>query len=837
MILHQAIYGVVESRGHGLIQASGNLPLAQAIAYKVDLPDTVPTGVECPSYLTGFLHQETHYVLARVTVDRGATRAGMVFSHAIFIPAEEIGKIADLRPLINLLTFSRKEAMQSKVEPVEVDLNDLTTAPYINSSHVVGVTNALVSGGELPVICCGNFDFDNLMVSLWGMLWPALRLRFAFRLTFSPRDLELDDRLSVALSPPQLVSRWGAYQVIQDVTSSHATSLASELLRGAASAEPLRQFMQDIALVDVDSFKKLRLLTYAYEHSRAGERKLERVSSAIRIIGEQIAPSPNIGVNLKANLLTEFVATFESELTPESLFLLRNLKMDAFPSKKVLWEAVSSWVAHQEFSPNQDEGILDNLREAFSSPHRGTDWSRAVIAGVLFALENPNQFMYRAIWRWLEKDLPCATNIIEATGTKVPEFETELAKAVPKALSKEASEAALMIARQHSWWVLHGAALACSVSPQEAVKRQLQVDKSVSDNSGVLEALKHASDQETLSAALEFDDSRLIAIAVEIVVKTPALLADHDLKQPSTQRLWARALEIDSEAWKVSTPPWVAVFEFMDAQVENGCNNLNLVGLLSSTPAADLCRYPDRAKVWTCIPDPLVRERYLVATSSSWLELASSGTPPFVPDPVLQRSILGARLESLLSALSAAQFADSIAIVQALPSMQEDIAVRWIEGLCRKTHAINQSDASALGILIRSRKWKRVLSVLVRECKDGHSALKHALVECYDLLPIWDTFRFQLKPISDTDVWKALTDAAIELYPQGPDQGALWERAEGKNSDLEQVGSGAERWQSAIRKMKYGNRAKPHRLLEEMLIDYRHNDKLNWLDAHKFKLR
>jgi hypothetical protein len=275
----------------------------------------------------------------------------------------------------------------------------------------------------------------------------------------------------------------------------------------------------------------------------------------------------------------------------------------------------------------------------------------------------------------------------------------------------------------------------------------------------------------------------------------------------------------------------------MDAQVENGCNNLNLVGLLSSTPAADLCRYPDRAKVWTCIPDPLVRERYLVATSSSWLELASSGTPPFVPDPVLQRSILGARLESLLSALSAAQFADSIAIVQALPSMQEDIAVRWIEGLCRKTHAINQSDASALGILIRSRKWKRVLSVLVRECKDGHSALKHALVECYDLLPIWDTFRFQLKPISDTDVWKALTDAAIELYPQGPDQGALWERAEGKNSDLEQVGSGAERWQSAIRKMKYGNRAKPHRLLEEMLIDYRHNDKLNWLDAHKFKLR
>jgi len=275
----------------------------------------------------------------------------------------------------------------------------------------------------------------------------------------------------------------------------------------------------------------------------------------------------------------------------------------------------------------------------------------------------------------------------------------------------------------------------------------------------------------------------------------------------------------------------------LDAQMEDGFKNLHLLGLLSSTPAADLCRYADRAKVWASIPDPVVRERYLAATSSGWLELASSGTVPFVPDSLLQRSILGAKLESVLNALSAAQCAASIEIVHALPNIQEDMAVRWVEGLCRKTHAINQTDASALGVLIRSRNWRRAVTALVREYKNGHTALKHALVECYDLLPFWDTVRFELKAISDSDVWTALADAAIELYPQGPDQEALWERAGGKNFDLEQIGSGAERWQSAIRRMKYGNRAKPRKLLEEMLIDYRHNDKLNWLDAHKFKLR
>jgi hypothetical protein len=99
MIIHQAIYGTTPSRGHGLLSASGLATLTSAVTPHLDLPDTTPAGIVCPSYVVGFEH-ETHFVLARVTLDKQASRAGMVFAHAIFIPLAAIFAITDLRPLI-----------------------------------------------------------------------------------------------------------------------------------------------------------------------------------------------------------------------------------------------------------------------------------------------------------------------------------------------------------------------------------------------------------------------------------------------------------------------------------------------------------------------------------------------------------------------------------------------------------------------------------------------------------------------------------------------------------------------------------------------------------------
>ncbi len=836
MILHQATYGAHQhsSRGHGLIHASGDIQLAKAIAHKVDLPDTVPTGITCPSYLTGFLHQ-AHYVLARITLDSTASRGGMVFSHAIFIPIDEVGEIADLRPLVDVLTFSHEETDKKKLEPVEFNLSDLKSAPPASTDSIVGISNALVSSGKLPVIYCGEDNFDNKIILLWGNLWPALRRQLAFRLTFSPRDLESDDGLSVTFSPPQLVSRWGGYQVVKSDSQLQANSLASELVCGLSSAEPLRQFMEGIG-TDVNGFKKIRLLAHAYEYANAKDQKFDSLTSAIRIIGEQIAPSLDVGVSFKAKLLSEFVATFEFELTPEKLLRLRNLSLASFPSYNMVWCAVSEWLACHEFAPVHDENTLRNLREAQDLSAEQSNWNNAVSNGVLHAIVGSNPSIYLAIWRWFENDWETANKLVEIATPKTVKIEEKLANAAPTSLLVETSKNILRLSHAQQWWILYGTVLASSVAPYDAIRKQLEVDSVENNNAGLLQALKNATDQEVLSASLEFGDSRLIAIAANIVAKKPFLLGKSDFTQPNTHNVWASALKIDSTAWRVSSTPWEAVFKVLEALL-SGCRDaMPLVDLLSRLEIADLCRYTNRANVWAGITDAVVKDRYLTATSLGWLELISSGSNYFDPDPVLQKRILQCNVEDTLQALPDDKCTVGIAIIQALPEMREDTVTRWLETLCRRTKPLTERDSCSLGILINSRKLRNALNVLIRQYDSGHSDLKHGLTECCDMLNWWDCYRLKLTSITELDVWKAFTEVAAELYPEGPNQNALWERAEGKTEDLDIYGSGLQRWHSAIRKMKYGSYPKPHVALNEMRSDYPHNEKLNWLGNHMAKL-
>ncbi len=101
MKLEQAIYG--SSRGgHAMVAASGFREVAQQLTSRLDLPDTAPTGVTWSPFVTGFPFGEW-YVVARTIADEQATRAGMVFSHALLAPIDQIAEFANLRQICSHL--------------------------------------------------------------------------------------------------------------------------------------------------------------------------------------------------------------------------------------------------------------------------------------------------------------------------------------------------------------------------------------------------------------------------------------------------------------------------------------------------------------------------------------------------------------------------------------------------------------------------------------------------------------------------------------------------------------------------------------------------------------
>ena len=177
MQIEQALYGEYRG-GHSLLVSSGDDEVSDGIVQRLDLPDTAPPGVEWSPFLRGFPYRD-RYVLARTFHDTGASRSGMVFSHALIAPLDEIGEAPDLGPLLKLLaTSDRQRPDATMVQLVR------TEARCPHAADLIDTANALGTKGKLPVVRLGHVGFDDLVVALWAHLLPEMRRGFAFRLSF-----------------------------------------------------------------------------------------------------------------------------------------------------------------------------------------------------------------------------------------------------------------------------------------------------------------------------------------------------------------------------------------------------------------------------------------------------------------------------------------------------------------------------------------------------------------------------------------------------------------------------------------------------------------------------
>src|ERR1700691_4467964 len=117
MKVEQAFYGVVQG-GHALLLASPGASIADRLAASLDLPDTAPPGVLWSPFLRGIPIGED-YILARTILDTSAPRPGLVFSHALIAPLEELTSMSDLRPLLTLLV--KEPRCPDATSPVRVE--------------------------------------------------------------------------------------------------------------------------------------------------------------------------------------------------------------------------------------------------------------------------------------------------------------------------------------------------------------------------------------------------------------------------------------------------------------------------------------------------------------------------------------------------------------------------------------------------------------------------------------------------------------------------------------------------------------------------------------------
>ena len=818
MQIEQALYG--ENRGgHSLLASSGDGAVPTALVQHLDLPDTAPPDAEWSPFLRGFPYQD-RYVLSRTFHDTAASRGGMVFSHALLAPLDELVQTPDLQPLLQLLATSDRQRPDATTARLPC-----TQTPVPQAIDLVDAAEALAATGKFPVVRLGHIGFDDLVVALWAHLPPEIRRGLSFRLSFGPTDLVEQPMPALVCTPRGMAARWSEYPVIRTATPHEPDSLAAAILSGRAGATtPLIEFMQQME-VRPATFPDLRLAELAYQLD-IGEPSLERRVGVMRLI-EKLSPDSDAGGTGK-QLLAQRLCDALSGARAEEILRLRNLQLSAFPEPKRVWNALATWVAENSCAQDQDTEMLSVLENATTSDAAVEEWRTAILNGLATAARSAKSPFPRAFWRWIK----IRTEIVIAVFPHVPSeagVEERLARAAPRSLDQAAAATLKPLALSRGWLLLHGTVVSASASPSAAARRHVAVDTDPSFLEGLRAALRRAKPEELVECAMEIEDPRMPRLAAEAVAKNPKLLARLDLTPTTAQAIWREALTIEPKSWQGPTDPTAVFHSILDRLLDGSQTDPMLLERLSDTPLADLGNYPRRPEIWSRIGGG-ARHKMLTETANGWIKNAADGHSPAAPEQDLQTAILeDDELERTLSALIPNRAGAAVRIVAALSHYDQQRFLQLLSTLTTRTTSLATSDAESIGRLVLQRRWEDVAAYLLGRFKSGRRDLKCALRTCSDMLDWWDRCFYALVPISEFEKWEAFQELAAELYPGGPDEDGLWERAGGDNADLSTGRNGRTRWRNALGKMRKGKGPPPSALLARMMEDFPNNERIPYL--------
>ena len=810
--VHQALYG--EKRGgHSLLSASSNECPALDVVHRLDLPDTAPQGVEWSPFLRGFPHKEW-YVLSRTFRDTESSRAGMVFSHALFAQLDQITRMADIRMLINALATS--DICRPDAAPLDLVLSK-GGAPQ-RADELLPAVSSLVSSERLPIVRLGRVGFDDLIAALWAQLLPDMRRGFAFRLSFGPQDLKEAPTPAVVCTPQSMAARWSDYSVIRADSRQSQDSLAVALLTGSPRAVPLIDFGGRVG-ARPSNFRDLQLMEEAYGLAST-DPTLERRIGAIRLINT-LSPDRDAGRDAKDALLVEVCALVLSAL-PKEVLLLRNLDVSAFPSLGRLWPALRKWAASNPYLRVQDADVLAVVADATTEAAAIWPWRAAILAGVIDAIHARRAAVLEAFWRWLAARSEVALAVF-AQFADHPKLDKSFARSAPSEIGTEVADRFASLLADGEWPVTRGAVLAAAYEPLEAVRRYLAGEVIKSEAHGLGAALRHATPSQLVQAALEIDDSRLLGIASKAVAENPRLISDLDISSKKVQAIWRDAIRIDTECWRGPLDPTATLHWLLDALLDGEHPDMRLIAVLSQTPLADIGHYHRRQEIWPHLSG-LARENMLATTANEWLRGLSEGTVPFVPEPDLQSAVhSSSQLDDVLAALIPTRLALAVRAVGCLQTYDEGRFLELLDHIFSSVRRFPASDAKIVGDLICERAWANAADALVTRYRAGRSDAKGALRACYALLPAWERFSLDLIPIPVGEKWRMLESVTVSLYPKGPDEDELWERAGGSNAHLLAGGSGSTRWNRALRGVRRGKGPLPSEILNMIQKDYPNN--------------
>jgi len=825
IIIHQAIYGEVQGKtsGHDLLAASDEKnELFRRVSGHTDLADRPEGGVLSNPVVRGFF-AESHFLLIKSFPDKSpGLRSGRVFSHALFLPETDLHRILNLSHLFQYhLPGIQKEA---KMHPLEYSSQETRAKTGAVDGREAAATNALLE--KQTVVWLGEEGYWEWLSRIWLKLPVKGKRTLKIGAAFSPSYVN-NENLSLLYIPEDAKTLWArhSFHVIgTDESQILRSSAANWLVGDEEKAAPFEILLDDFS-PKLDSVKTLKQLEdYGKAYLQCDKKpELNHLLVLANFIS-MISPSESVGIKGKNRLINAIVKAIPNAPI-NMLIALTYQNWKGFPDAiTTISDALRDWLTNNLLQGKQAKECGAVLVKALESETRNW-WVTTVLDYTNNRLIKRKASDAAILWQWMTKE---PTLIAQHNSWLPGDAENELALTIPK-LEAEVAETVLQMAEKMGWLVLHAKIAAQHYSVEKAIEAQLRIDIE-EDHTAALQALsENINDRSSfVSVAAGHTDARLHRIAGKLLSENNKLMNDIDITSEGWQKCWKAAIEEGSEVWQGISKPQETLYKILDHLLAGNSFSKSLLNAISIGKYNSLKDYPQRASIWSVLPEN-TRSEFVNATLIDLINEFDTSTFNYNElELELKKEAQSEKVQQYLIKSKSIPLTKKLRLFDVMPSLRE----YQVKQLVLESR-FSSTESAEFGRIVSKNRWRMV----VKELYDNRYQRKDlvpALIQCSHLLDFFQRLTLSASglkrdAISSEEWWNEFLETAYKLFPSGPEQNGLWISAGGDLSQLPTTGTGREKWSFAAHIMQNDGKPTVKNLLKKMRDTFSLNETLKRL--------
>ena len=740
IIIQQAYYGEV-NRAHSCItQTANDSELTSFLIAFSDRPAALPPGVELAPYLSGVSFSK-QYIFTKTFPDPFATRAGMVFTHALILNISDIYSVNNLDDILSFFgNVVPKE--RTELKPIYLKISEENSIPInrVQPKFIQETISAFISG-TYPVLFSGSIEsFMIALQQIWNSPNTEFRKKIKFRTSFTPSDLEGIKDLTIVSIQKEFLPKWTEHKIVQSEKNEQVeiTSHSEALFLGHKKDNPFYSFLIELNVIQTD-FQIFGQCDKVYNDFIA----LHKIEDAnilrqdIRLLSK-ISPSSSDGGKVKESFIKKLEELIKNG-KDSNIKALRNIEWSTFDNGVAKGKGiVYDFIANELFKATKIP-LLSELLNIACTEEPKIWWHNSIQEYFKIPLANYTKPLIENLWKLIDDSEQTCKNVFSLVSVSI-ENENSLRNSIPLKLKDETIKALEAISKKRKWFLLHADLLLKYLLTDKAIVKQLVIEDSLNlkDSVGVKYLSEKLNDKELISLTLATNVSKLILLTVERIIKDKSLLKEIDVSVTCWRTIWSMTLDKTRNiSAGIEGKEQAIISSVFDLLIKENPIQEVIIQLIANSTFADITNYRQRAKLWKVIPTKFT-EIFLDVTSKKIMQQLLSGKVDVTTiENQLSIKITSDSFMSNFLEEHKADIGSVIIVYESFSNLKDDFLSDYISYY---RNPITEADAKNLGTLVSKNKLSKSAKSIYEKSKYNHT-FRTAFEICKDLVTIslWDS--------------------------------------------------------------------------------------------------